>query len=481
VTVFYQQLQPYGTWMQVAEHGWCWQPSVVVSTPTWRPYADRGRWLYTDCGWYWQSDYAWGWAPFHYGRWVLHARSGWLWVPDTTWGPAWVVWRSSNTHCGWAPLPPSAVFVTGHGLRVGGVQVGLNFDFGLPHHHYTFIPFNRFCDRNPHYYALAPTVAQNVFGGTTVINNIHISNNVIVNHGIAAERIASLTHSEIRRISVRDAAPQAQSALRFDKLEKSGNDLVIYRPLLNPNAPVKPVTLTNSRGESRTALVPAGALSGQTIVGRPVYDTTSTGVPVITGYTTEPPARRAGPVVIVRSSPTNAAPPPAPVISTTPAAPSSSNAGSAGAPNHAGKFYGSNPNNVAAKRAGDIAPRQSAVIVPNPPDNSLFRPLTPPQPVTSTPQILTPPSPVGTSPPAARREFTRPQNSPTAPAATPSGNQPYLPRTAAPIRTSAAPVQPVAPAAPRPTIVVSPPPQPSSVPTLSFGSTQTKNEQEKRK
>ena len=64
----------------------------------------------------------------------------------------------------------------------------------------------------------------------------------------------------------------------LDKLEKAGDDLVIYRPALNPNAPVKPMTLTNSQGESRTELLPAGALAGQKLTGRPVYDTTSTGV-----------------------------------------------------------------------------------------------------------------------------------------------------------------------------------------------------------
>ena len=211
VNVFYQQLQPYGTWMQVADFGWCWQPSVAVATPSWRPYADRGRWLHTDSGWYWQSDYAWGWAPFHYGRWVQHTRSGWLWVPDTQWGPAWVVWRSSDSHCGWAPLPPSAVFVAGHGIHFGGTRVALNFDFGLSRHHFTFVPFTRFCDRNPHYYALTPTVVQNVYNQTTVINNIQVNNNVVVNSGVSADRIAVITRSEIRKVAVREAGPQELS------------------------------------------------------------------------------------------------------------------------------------------------------------------------------------------------------------------------------------------------------------------------------
>lgn len=503
VTVFYQQLQPYGTWMQVADYGWCWQPTVVVSTPTWRPYADRGRWLHTDNGWYWQSDYAWGWAPFHYGRWVLHSRSGWLWVPDTTWGPAWVVWRSSTAHCGWAPLPPSAVFVAGSGLRVGGVSVGLNFDFGLARHHYTFIPFTRFCDRNPHYYALAPTVVQNVFNQTTVINNIQVNNNVVVNSGISADRIATLTRSEIRKVSVREVAPQEQTLSRLDKLEKSGNDLVIYRPALNPNAPVKLATLTNSKGETRTELVPAGALLGQKIAGRAVYDTTSTGVPVLTGYTTEPQIKPSTANVVVINNTIATAPQPTPATSAAPVASATPAASDASQSNYAGRSFGINRNLGGANRAEEISARQSTVIIPNPADNSLFRPMASPQPLAaSPPQNLTPPSPVSTSPPpATRREVTKPQTSsntsaaiqpsstpapvaPSRPGYSPASPQPSSqPSAARPTTSVPAPsvqVQPVAPIVARPTVVISPPPQPSSAPAPGASST-TKSEQEKRK
>jgi hypothetical protein len=475
--------------MQVADYGWCWQPSVIAATPTWRPYADRGRWLYTDCGWYWQSDYAWGWAPFHYGRWVLHARNGWLWVPDTAWGPAWVVWRSSSSHCGWAPLPPAAIFVAGSGLHVGGVHVGINFDFGLPHYHYTFIPFNRFCDRNPHYHALGPTVVQNVFNQTTVINNIAVANNVVVNHGVPAERVALVTRSEIRQISVRETAPQPQGFARLDKLEKAGDDLVIYRPALNPNAPVKPMTLTNSKGESRTEFVPAGALAGQKIAGRPVYDTTSTGVPVLTGYTTEPPARSGEQNVVIINNTVNATPSAAPPAATTQAPPASEPAPA----NRAGKIFGLNPGTAVAKRADDTPTRTSTVIIPNPAENSLFRPLTPPTPVTSTPQKLTPPTPVGTSQPGAHLEVTRPQTNPTTnpgKVAAPTSSappapsyQPAAPRPTVTLPATAVPVAPPPPTVARPTVIVSPPPQPSTVPLgsgTSGANPPAKNDPEKR-
>jgi hypothetical protein len=81
VNYFYETLNPYGSWVDVEGYGRCWRPTVVVYDSGWRPYCDRGHWVYTDCGWYWDSDYSWG-VTFHYGRWFRHGRLGWCWSPD---------------------------------------------------------------------------------------------------------------------------------------------------------------------------------------------------------------------------------------------------------------------------------------------------------------------------------------------------------------------------------------------------------------
>ena len=47
---FYNSLSPYGSWVDMPDYGYCWQPTVVVYQHDWRPYCDRGRWLYTDAG-----------------------------------------------------------------------------------------------------------------------------------------------------------------------------------------------------------------------------------------------------------------------------------------------------------------------------------------------------------------------------------------------------------------------------------------------
>jgi hypothetical protein len=101
--VFYDNLSPYGTWVEYPAYGYVWIPDAE---PGFSPYSTGGYWVWTDFGWTWVSDYAWGWAPFHYGRWKYDGFYGWFWVPDYVWGPAWVCWRHSPGYYGWAPIEP---------------------------------------------------------------------------------------------------------------------------------------------------------------------------------------------------------------------------------------------------------------------------------------------------------------------------------------------------------------------------------------
>ena len=100
VGVFHERLSPYGQWIGIGRYGSCWRPSSVA--PEWRPYT-VGYWAYGDDGWTWESDEAWGWATYHYGRWTYDASAGWAWIPGLQWGPAWVTWRLDAEVVGWAP------------------------------------------------------------------------------------------------------------------------------------------------------------------------------------------------------------------------------------------------------------------------------------------------------------------------------------------------------------------------------------------
>jgi hypothetical protein len=74
----YQQLDGWGNWQNDATYGSIWFPRVEVAD--WAPYRyGQWRWI-APWGWTWVDDAPWGFAPFHYGRWVV-LGGRWAWVP----------------------------------------------------------------------------------------------------------------------------------------------------------------------------------------------------------------------------------------------------------------------------------------------------------------------------------------------------------------------------------------------------------------
>jgi hypothetical protein len=133
-SLFYDRLEPYGRWFEVNGYGYCWRPTITVAG--WRPYVD-GCWVWSSYGWAWQTNEPFGWATYHYGRWVNLARYGWIWVPGSDWAPAWVAWRQSRDCVGWAPLPPEQG-------AFSGVYRDCDSRYGLGPNSYTFINTNQF-------------------------------------------------------------------------------------------------------------------------------------------------------------------------------------------------------------------------------------------------------------------------------------------------------------------------------------------------
>ena len=241
---FYDALAPYGTWVDVPGYGWCWQPTVVVINPSWQPYSDEGCWLWTDNGWYWNSYYAWGWAPFHYGRWCQYPRYGWLWCPDNVWGPAWVCWRDYPGYCGWAPLPPGAFFTAGLGWTFNGLAVGFDFGFGLGPGCFTFCDYDNFCRRHPFGHFRRGPGAEHFFRDSRVNNNFAADmHHGFINRGIDPSRIEAATHTRIPQVAVRElprGAGRGRDLTMPDRLTRNGNASVIYRPDRSISVPRNP-------------------------------------------------------------------------------------------------------------------------------------------------------------------------------------------------------------------------------------------------
>ncbi|OYY66191.1 MAG: hypothetical protein B7Y51_01960 [Burkholderiales bacterium 28-67-8] len=89
-----EELDRYGRWQQDPEYGPLWFPQDVG--PGWAPYS-VGNWVWVEpWGWTWVDAAPWGFAPFHYGRWVQRG-SMWGWAPGRyehrpVYAPALVGW-----------------------------------------------------------------------------------------------------------------------------------------------------------------------------------------------------------------------------------------------------------------------------------------------------------------------------------------------------------------------------------------------------
>ena len=201
---FYDELSPYGTWIQDPQYGYVWRPDVEQGE--FRPYYTNGRWAMTEYGNTWVSDYDWGWAPFHYGRWVYNRYNQWVWIPDTTWGPAWVSWRSGGGYYGWAPMGPG---------------MNINVNINIPSLWWVFVPQrNIYYNSFPRYYSRRNAV---IINNTTIINNTYVRNNRYYSSGPRANDIRRYTGRDVNVYSVnRTSRP---SRTNFD-----GNRIDLYTP-----------------------------------------------------------------------------------------------------------------------------------------------------------------------------------------------------------------------------------------------------------
>jgi len=191
VDFFYDNLSSHGNWLEVGDYGYCWQPNDMRDD--WSPYSD-GRWVYTDAGWTWDSREPYGWAVYHYGRWADIRNVGWVWVPGVEWGPAWVSWRHSSSHVGWAPLPPEARFSISIGFNA---WVDNYYDIGPSH--YRFVEGRNFGSRRLNTVFVDRSQNITIINQTTNITNITYVNNVIHNGGPRYDELVKQSSEPISR------------------------------------------------------------------------------------------------------------------------------------------------------------------------------------------------------------------------------------------------------------------------------------------
>jgi hypothetical protein len=209
---FYDQLSPYGNWINYPGYGYVWMPNAG---PDFRPYSTNGNWIYTDAGWTWASNYSWGWAPFHYGRWFYEDGYGWMWVPGNEWAPAWVSWRGSGDYYGWAPIGP----------RIS-VDVALN-SYTPPAYYWNFVPRQYIGNAGWHNYNVDVNRNVTIINNTTVINNYSGTNRSRFAYAPGPDP------NEVRRVSGNNFTPVQLREANTPGERVSGSQYMIYQPRVN--------------------------------------------------------------------------------------------------------------------------------------------------------------------------------------------------------------------------------------------------------
>ena len=187
---FYQGLAPYGQWIEDPTYGYVWSPGVDDG---FRPYYTNGHWVMTEYGNTWVSDYTWGWACFHYGRWTYDQYYGWLWIPGNYWGPAWVSWRYGDGFYGWSPLGPD--YQTTMALT----------DYNCPNDWWVFIPPQYLYSGKYYQYWYGPRGNNKIIVNTTIINNTFRDKNVTYITGPHVAQVKQVTGNNVQILKVRNS------------------------------------------------------------------------------------------------------------------------------------------------------------------------------------------------------------------------------------------------------------------------------------
>jgi len=189
ISVFHDQLTPYGRWVVAGSYGNVWVPHVAVG---WAPYVD-GQWVYTDYGWTWASSDPWGGVPCHYGSWAWVDPYGWVWTPGTVWAPAWVTWAYSGDYVGWAPIPPTfALSATGY---VGAPVV-------VATTRYCFVPARQFVGVSVASVRLPVARNAAIFSSAVKTTNFRVSGGVVRTAGPPTAQIEKAAARRIAPVSI---------------------------------------------------------------------------------------------------------------------------------------------------------------------------------------------------------------------------------------------------------------------------------------
>ena len=240
--VGYEDLDDQGTWGATPQYGYVWFPRGLE--PGWAPY-QTGHWAYVPpWGYTWIDDRPWGFAPFHYGRWIW-TGAAWGWVPapppvpgavyvSPVYAPALVAWVGAGAAIAWFALGPREVFVPSY-------PVSRNYVTAI----------------NVSNTTVNTTIVNNVYN-TTIVNKTVVNNVTYVNRTAPGAIVATTTQA------FTSAAPVASNRVAVEARTLATASTRALAPAVMP---------------TRQALLGAGrpvaAKPPASVMGRPVVARTS--------------------------------------------------------------------------------------------------------------------------------------------------------------------------------------------------------------
>jgi len=226
-TIGAEDLSASGDWESDSDDGPVWYPTGVAVG--WAPYS-CGHWAWVaPWGWTWVECEAWGFAPFHYGRWV-HRGPRWGWIPGPPvvrpiYSPGLVVFVGGRDGVtAWFPLGPRETYV--------------------PWYHASPLYLNRVNVSN--IYSRNTVQVRSVYNQrvTNVYGNATVENHVYVNREIATVAVPQASFAAGKRV--------AGAEVHLTPEELAGAP-VLPHPLVTPqrsmvvSAPARAVPVRASR------------------------------------------------------------------------------------------------------------------------------------------------------------------------------------------------------------------------------------------
>jgi hypothetical protein len=211
--VGYEDLDDQGAWRPAPGYGNVWFPRTAGAD--WAPY-HNGHWAYIEpWGYSWVDDQPWGFAPFHYGRWVS-VSGAWGWVPSPprvegvayvrpVYAPALVAWVGVGAGVAWFALGPRDVYVPSY-------PVSRNYVNNI----------------NVSNTTVNTTVVNNYYNTTVINKTVNVTNVKYVNQGVPGAVAATTSQA------FSSAQPVARNAVKVDAHALAVAQVRTYTPAIIP-------------------------------------------------------------------------------------------------------------------------------------------------------------------------------------------------------------------------------------------------------